>query len=281
MAGFNKTELKCFIHLTFCLLIIFRGFSGQTAAQSADINTRLPFSEGEVLRYEGKLSKFIRGLTVADLTFTVKQSDSQAIVIDAEAKSKGTLLWLARFSFLQKVSSTINPKEFKALRTVKHDEQKDRVRESEAVFDYDQKMVKYLETDPKDPNRPPRRIASPLDGSAQDIVSGIFSLRLLPLAVGKTFNVKVSDSGLVFDVPVRVTAREVQKTEIGKLMCYRLEPEVFGPGRLIESKGSMTIWITDDSRRIPVRGVVKSRIGKIDIRIQSIGNISDKQEAMK
>ena len=83
----------------------------------------------------------------------------------------------------------------------------------------------------------------------------------------------VSDSGLVYKVPVKVTARERQKTEIGKVWCWRVEPQVFGPGRLIEREGSMIIWITDDARRIPVRSQVNSSIGRFEIKIQSVQNL--------
>ena len=83
----------------------------------------------------------------------------------------------------------------------------------------------------------------------------------------------VSDSGLVYDIPVRVTAREQQKTILGKQWCFRIEPEVFGPNRLIEREGSMTIWITEDARRLPVRSVVNSPYGKIDIRLKAVKNV--------
>ena len=53
-------------------------------------------------------------------------------------------------------------------------------------------------------------------------------------------------------------------------MCFRVEPDVFGTGRLVEGKGSMIIWITDDARRIPVRSQVNASIGKIEIKIQSL-----------
>jgi hypothetical protein len=99
--------------------------------------------------------------------------------------------------------------------------------------------------------------------------------------VGETFNLKISDSGLVYDVPVRVTARERQKTDIGKVMCFRIEPDVFGPGRLVESDGKMVIWITDDARRIPVRSQVNASIGKIDIKIQSISNARTANQTAK
>jgi hypothetical protein len=229
-----------------------------------------PFEDGETLTYEGKVSKIIQGIAVADLTFTVDRVEGKDFLIKAEAKSKGTLLRLFRFSFLQRFESTIDDRDFRVIRTVKHDVQKDRVRDSEAQFDYGDKRVTWTETDPKEPMKPPRKIASEIEGSTHDLISGVYSLRMLPLAVGKTFNLKVSDSGLVYDVPVRVTRREIQKTEIGKVMCFRVEPDVFGTGRLVEGKGSMIIWITDDARRIPVRSQVNASIGKIEIKIQSL-----------
>jgi hypothetical protein len=167
------------------------------------------------------------------------------------------------------------------MRTVKHDVQKDRVRDSEALFDYGENRVTWTETDPKEPMKPPRRIASEIEGTTHDLISGVYSLRMLPLKVGETFNLKISDSGLVYDVPVRVTARERQKTDIGKVMCFRIEPDVFGPGRLVESDGKMVIWITDDARRIPVRSQVNASIGKIDIKIQSISNARTANQTAK
>ena len=238
--------------------------------------TSVPFKDGEILTYEGKVSKIIQGIAVADLTFTVDRGQDADYLIKAEAKSKGTLLKLFRFSFLQRLESTVDDSAFRVTRTVKHDVQKDRVRNSEALFNYGDKRVTYTEVDPKDPMKAPRKIASEIEGTTHDLVSGVYTLRMLPLAVGKTFNLKVSDSGLVYDVPVKVTGREIQKTEIGRVMCFRVEPQVFGPGRLIESDGSMTIWITDDARRIPVRSKVNASVGKIEIKIQSVGNAKTK-----
>ena len=119
----------------------------------------------------------------------------------------------------------------------------------------------------------PRRIASDLDEDTHDILSGIYALRTLPLEVGRTFHLSVSDSGLVYDIPVRVVAREKQKTIFGKVDCFRVEPEVFGPGRMIEQKGTIVIWITDDARRIPVRSQVESNVGRVEIKLKTAKNL--------
>lgn len=238
------------------------------------VSKAAPFKVGEELVYEGKLSKIIRGISVAELTFTVgENAETNDYLISAEARSKGTLLKLFRFSFLQKIDSTVDRDQFYAEKTVKVDVQKERVRNSEALFDYDENRVTYVETDPKDPMRPPRTIASELAGETHDLISGIYQLRLLPLKVGEKFDIPISDSGLVYTVPVTVTGREQQKTAIGKVWCLKIEPDVFGEGKMIERDGSMTIWITDDARRIPVRSVINTSLGKVEVKLKSAKNI--------
>lgn len=268
MKFFGTKFLAILALVTTLSISLLAQSNGQSAPKA------LPFVDGENLTYEGKISKIIRGIAVADLSFTLhKDPNGEDYLIKAEAKSKGTLLKLFRFSFLQEMQSSIDSDSFRAMRTVKHDVQKERVRDSEAVFDYSERRVTYVETDPNDTMRPPRRIASEINDISHDLISGLYSLRLMPLAVGKSFRMTVSDSGLVYEIPVRVAAREQQKTIFGRLWCFRIEPQVFGPGRLIEREGDMTIWLTDDARRLPVRSVVNSPYGKIDIRLKSAKNL--------
>jgi Protein of unknown function (DUF3108) len=232
-----------------------------------------PFAVGETLTYEGKLSKSVlRGISVAELTFTVaKGSDEKTYAIKADAVSKGTLLKLFRFSFIQNIESVVDAELFRALKTVKHDQQGDRVRDSETVFDYKDKKVTYIENDPKDAMKAPRKIASAIENNeTHDIITGIYGLRRLPLAVGKKFELSVSDSGLVYKIPVNVTAREQQNSVSGKIWCFRVEPQVFGAGRFIEQKGSMIIWISDDAKRLPIRAVINASVGKLDVKLKKV-----------
>lgn len=234
-----------------------------------------PYKIGESLTYEGKYSRSIlRGIEVADLTFTVTQApEGDDFLIKSEAKSKGTLTKLFNFKFYQRLESFIDNDELRVSRSIRRDEQGDRIRESESLFDYENKKVTYYEIDPNDPARPPRRVAAELGTNAQDLVSGVYMLRALPLAVGKTFEITVSDSGLIYNIPVKITAREKQKTVLGKVWCFRIEPEVFGENRPVEQEGSMIIWITDDTRRLPVRAQVNSSIGKIEVKLKKVENI--------
>ncbi len=247
------------------IAVFFCTFCASVSAQER------PFKVGETLKYEAKFNKIVRGITVAELNFSVNAApNGKDWLIKSEAVSKGTLIKLARYSFLQQIQSTVEGAgDFRVLESVKHDVQKERVRDSVAKFDYQKKTVSYLETDPKDATRPPRKIASDLNGQTQDIITAIYAMRLMPLAVGKSFEVTVSDTGLIYKIPVRVTAREQQKTDLGKFWCYKVEPELFGPGRYIEKDGGFIVWLTDDARRLPVRAQISTDYGRVEVKIKS------------
>jgi hypothetical protein len=120
---------------------------------------------------------------------------------------------------------------------------------------------------------PPRMITSPLETSAQDLVSAIYYLRRQPLAVGKEFNVNLSDSGVIYEVPVKVVAREMQKSVLGKLWTLRVEPQIFGGKLPLAGEGKMFIWVTDDARHLPVRAQIQANIGKIEIKLRRAENL--------
>lgn len=231
-----------------------------------------PFTTDETLVYEAKVSKAVfRGIAVADLNFSVERAaNNRDFLIKAEAKSKGTIAKLFNYNFYQNIKSTVDGQNYSILTTVKRDEQKERVRDSTAVFNYKSRQVTYIEADPNDTARPPRIVASVIEPGAQDLISGIYTLRRLPLAVGKTFEIDISDSGLVYKTPVRVTAREEIKSILGKNWCFRVEPEVFGAKRIIEQKGEMIIWITDDARRLLVRSQINSSVGRVEVKLKSV-----------
>ena len=250
-------------------LVSFISFvQGQTINTNEQKNL---YRAGESLTYEGKFKKFGLAFSIAELTFTVSDlPGTQNYLVQSEANSKGTLTKLFNFKFYQLYKSTVDGNRLQILKTDKRDEQGDRIRNSLADFDYNAQKVVYVETDPNDLTRPPRRVASTITENTQDIVSGVYALRGKQFAVGQRFVFKISDSGLVYEVPVQITAREKKKSILGKKWCWRIEPEIFGDGRIIEQEGSLTIWITDDEDRIPVRAELETKLGDVRIKLKKI-----------
>ncbi len=242
-------------------------------AAGAIAQSPFPFSVGERLTYEGKINKFAVSVTIGDMTFEVAELSGDKARLKVGARSRGTMLKLFRYSFYQTMDTIADPISLFALSSTKHDIQKDKIRDSATTFDYSRKMVTWVETNPDEPAQPPRTIASDLEGPTHDIVTGVYYLRTLPLALNYTTTINVSDSGLVYKIPIRVTARERQKTIFGNVWTWRVEPEMFGPGRFFEQKGKMEIWITDDPRHIPVRARVNAEVGKVDIKLKEAANL--------
>lgn len=93
---------------------------------------------------------------------------------------------------------------------------------------------------------------------AQDALSSLYVLRShSELQPGKTIVIDVHDSGKNWSVEVQVLAKERISTPLGEFdtIKVRTYPKYEG---VFMHKGEITIWMTDDSRRVPV--LMKSTI---------------------
>jgi Protein of unknown function (DUF3108) len=267
----------------------------------------MPFESSEQLVYEGEFSKMLlRGIKIAELRFkatrgaaatttpttptdatattaptdataTTAQADAQPSIVPpqiqltSDIESKGWFRKLFGINFRYHVETTVDAGTFSALRTSKVDEQGKRVRTSEAVFDQAVKKVEWTERDPNNTAQPPRVVTADIEGPTQDIISAIYFLRTVPFTPGHTFNLAVSDSGRVYNIPGTVTnERKKMKTVLGKVSVVRVDVDIFGPGRPVEGKGKMSLWVTDDESRIPVKARLSHDMGQLDITLKSV-----------
>jgi hypothetical protein len=251
----------------------------------------MPFAPSEQLVYEGEFTKMLlRGIDVAELRFKASrpataatnasqvEGDAQAaaaaqpLLLSTEVISKGFFSKLFGVNFHFRAETQVEPNAFYAMRSTKTDEQGKRLRTSETIFDQEAKRVEYTERDPNNAGQAPRVITAVLEGPTQDIVSAIYFLRTLDLTPGRSFVIPISDSGRVYQVPATVVAeKKKMKSIVGKVAVVRIDVEIFGPGRPVEEgKGKMSIWVTDDERRIPIKARLSHDIGQLDITLKSI-----------
>jgi hypothetical protein len=240
----------------------------------------LPFSNGEELVYQGEFNKgLLRGVDVAEFRFKavtepvssrgLAGGDEVIIRLVGDVVSKGLFPRIAGFRFREHVESTVDPDPFTVLRTKKLEEQGKRVRASEAVFDHEARKVTWTEGDPNQ-SQPPRVNELEFSEPIQDILTMIYFLRTQKLEVGKSFDVPLSDSGKVFRFSVAVVERKQLKTVLGRVSAVRIEPQLFGETSLVRSRGSLSIWITEDSRRLPVKAQLKVDLGTFDITLKRV-----------
>ncbi len=259
------------ISLTLIFTLLF---SVAIAAQSTAGVKKNPYVPGEHLTYEGKYKFIGISVTVVDLNFEVSNGENpKTYEISSLAESRGVLVKLLNFSFKQDYKSIVDAEKLHILKTEKYDQQGSRIRESVADFDYLKHEVIWTESDPKDPSKSPRRVATTIPFDTYDLVTAAYTIRGMPLAVGNSFTLNVSDSGLLYEVPIHVTGREQIDSKLGKRWCFIIEPEIFGEDRFIEQEGSIKIWITDDNQRVPVRAKLDTKIGGVEIKLKNASGL--------
>ena len=101
-----------------------------------------------------------------------------------------------------------------------------------------------------------------------DILSAMYYMRTLPIEVGKTWTVTVLDNDKLYPLELVVERRERVSTKAGTFDCLVVEPKLKS-GSLFKHEGRITVWVTDDHRKIPVLMKSKAIIGSIVVELVS------------
>lgn len=283
------------VFVTFVLLIcatLGAGFvpAQQSAPPSNAATTAHPFEPGEELVYAAEFSRaLLRNVDVAEFRFSARRqevlpvktedavdSPPYLLKLTGEVFSKGFFSKLFNLRFRESMESIVEPASFSVQKTKRIDEQGKRMRVSEAV--YANGKVSWVERDPNNPSSAPRIGAANFTGQVQDVLSAIYFLRTQPLVVGNTLQLTISDSGRVYKVPVRVLEKKRMKTAVGRVDAIRVDPELFGPGGMMDRKGHISIWYTADNRRIPVKAIIKTEYGTFDVKLRKLIRNQPSQE---
>ncbi|HEY6231516.1 MAG TPA: DUF3108 domain-containing protein [Pyrinomonadaceae bacterium] len=261
----------------------------------SDVATRNhPFEPTEELIYVAEFSRaLLKKVDVADFRFTAsKQTSLQQISLSTldqpgtpyllkftgDISSKGFFSKLFNLRFRQQIESIVEPASFTVRKTKRIDEQGKRARISETI--YSDGKVMWTESDPNNPARPQRKAEAAFAGRVQDILSAVYYLRTQPLEVGKSFDITVTDSGAVYQVPVLVLEKKRKKTVLGWLETIRVDPQVFGPDRLVAGEGQFSIWLTNDAKRIPVAARIRMKYGTFDITLRKVTRQPNGRESL-
>jgi hypothetical protein len=100
----------------------------------------------------------------------------------------------------------------------------------------------------------------------QDVLSAFYYTRARDLSgmkTGASFTLNNFYKDKTHELRVIVLGRETVGVEAGTFRCVKVQPLV-KEGGLFKSEGTITIWLTDDARKMPVKVATKVAIGSID-----------------
>ncbi|MFZ5907982.1 MAG: DUF3108 domain-containing protein [Nitrospirota bacterium] len=129
-------------------------------------------------------------------------------------------------------------------------------RDKEVIFDQTANRATYIDHLKKEKKE------YALPDQIFDPISSFFHVRLLRLVVGEPVYVTIFDSKKVWNVEVQILRKEKIALPIGTFNTIVIKPILKSEG-IFFGKGEILIWLTDDSKHIPVRLQTKVAVGSI------------------
>jgi hypothetical protein len=237
-------------HLIRSTLLLALSLAPAALAQ-AKLDSRPSFI-GETLRF----AMSVLGASGGDLTLSARETE-----IDGKPAYKFELSAISG-QFLSKIfivrdylASWVDPKTFRSFRFEKHTVEGKRVRDDLIEFDY-AKKVAYRDGKP---------IA--IEENTLDSLSSLYYIRLLDLEQREPVPLTVVSRRLL-PLTVVVQGRETVTTPAGTFKTIRVEPQ--GPDGLIGKGKTLTLWLTDDERKMPVQIKSKLKVGTLTGKLKAV-----------
>jgi hypothetical protein len=95
-----------------------------------------------------------------------------------------------------------------------------------------------------------------------DSLSSIYFVRSSELVLGKSIFIDIYDCKRLWNTEVQVVRREEIRTPLGRFKTLVVKPLLKSEGFFART-GDVTVWLTDDNLRIPVRMTTKLKLGSI------------------
>lgn len=109
-----------------------------------------------------------------------------------------------------------------------------------------------------------------------DMLSAFYKLRETNfdgLENGETINLSLFFDREIYPFQMKLLDREIISTKFGKIKTLKFRPLVQS-GRVFKEQESLTIWVTDDSNKIPVRIKADLAVGSLKADLNSYKGLS-------
>jgi len=115
-----------------------------------------------------------------------------------------------------------------------------------------------------------------IPANTQDMVSAFYFARtqnISRLNEGESFDIPFYLDDSVYTTKVIFVGRQTIKTKIGQFNCLVFKPRVI-KGKVFDEQYPATMWVTDDSNRLPVLIESKLRVGKARLELVAYEGIA-------
>jgi hypothetical protein len=111
-------------------------------------------------------------------------------------------------------------------------------------------------------------VSLPLAPESRDAIAAVFYARTLPLEPGRRFMIPINEAGRQLVVELLVSRRERITVQDQPVDAIRLEPQM-KRGAAARRTATATLWVSDDSRKVPVALDLEAGFGKVRLELVS------------
>ncbi|WP_372793829.1 DUF3108 domain-containing protein [Lutibacter sp.] len=232
------------------LIILFLLISAVSFGQSVkkeDSATKFAFQKGEWLKFRMSYSNFLNaGFSTMEVK-ELKNNGKDAFHFIGEGKSTGLISLF--FKVKDNYQSYMYKESLQPFRSIRKIDEGGYTKDQETFFDYNmnEATVKNYKHNTETKH--------PINKNIQDILSSLYYIRnqnIRNYKIGEEIELDMFFDDEINKFKLRFLGKEIIKTKFGKVKCLKFMPMVQS-GRVFKEEESVTIWISDDENKIPLR----------------------------
>jgi len=242
-----------FLFLFFFIIQISGEDKALSSINHKENNSSPAIQSGERLEFSLDWVGINAGTAILEVGKEVNIGDSKAFHITSTARSND---FISRFFPVEdRIETFMDAQNFFPLKFLIHQREGKRVKEREVHYDQANHKVVQLEEG--------KETTFDIEPMAQDALSALYFFRTLQMPLpGKSAIIKVYEGGKNWDLEVKVLGKETIDTPVGSFNTVKTLVMARYEGVFL-NKGDITVWFTDDDRRVPVQMQSKVVIGSV------------------
>ena len=239
----------------------------QSIKENATTEVKLPFKAGEWFEFRIHYGFF----NASYATLELSQDTLNGIPV-LHSKGYGKTTGLARWFFKLEdhYDSYFDEKEIIPYWFIRDIYEGGYTKNLEINFDHNQNLAHVNDLKNK------KKQTFKITDSAQDLISAFYYLRAFypknKLKPNEAFSINMFFDKENYVFKMKFLGKENLNTKFGKIQCMKFRPYVQS-GRVFREQESVSLWITDDGNKIPIRLQADLAIGSIKVDLEKFKNL--------
>jgi len=231
---------KFHMYKVFTILFIF--FSSLVFSQNASLS----FQRGEFLKYKIHYGLLNAGFSTMEIKDSNETNDSIL-----HAVGKGWTTGMAKFFFRVEdtYESYFDVNNFQPKHFIRKVNEGGYTQDKEIYFDFEKHQAKVINHKKSEEN------SHFIQNDVQDMISSFYYMRSVDftnLKENDTIDINMFFDGKMNPFKLIILGRESVKTDFGRINTIKIRPLV-QKGRVFHDEENVTLWISDDFNKIPVK----------------------------